>query len=440
MYVKRDWSESFFTDTRRKRHRYRWAWIVLYLAMIGGFLFLVDSNFGRLQFLAMQAVGQAPEPTPFASTYATQGMSRYMAGNLREAEALFRQAITQQPQNVDYLYEYGRVLTELGADDPEYYIQAVQIGDQAIQANPNDPRGYALKSRALVLSGQPEEGVTVAQVGIGIDRGFAPLYAALSSAYLAIDRYDVAIENAERAIELDPNDPYSRRIYAYSLIWVGSTDEAVDQLEQAVGLNPNLAGPYFELARLYRSQADDSANPTAQTELYALSIATYERILSLQPENARAYLRLCETYFGARDNIRAGDYCEEALQINDEYAQAWASYGQTQYSRRNYEGAIESFEQCIQFWSSQTDPDIRCYYLRGLAHYYLGDCAEAWSILSDSVNRITAVSPDPTNPVLQAAQEGLRLVTITSTCTGFQGRALPTAIPPTPVPPTPIGG
>lgn len=433
MYVKRDWSEPFFATNRRRR-RGMWRWVVLYAIIIGGFLFLVDSNFSTLQTAALSAVGQAPEPTPFASVYATRGMERFMAGNLRDAESLFRQAVTQQPQNVEYLYQYGRILIELGSTDPQYWEQAVTVGDQAIQADVNDPRGYALKTRALDLTESPENAIPVGQAGLNVDENFAPLYAALSSAYGSIDRYDVALDYGEQAITRDPNDPDSRRIYAYALLWVGELDEAVNQLELAVALNPNLAGAYFELAGMYRRQASQSENPTAQLELYARAIATYEQILAMQPENARAYLRLCDAYFEARENVRASDYCQDALAIDPEYAQAWASYGQTQYSRRNYEGAIQSFENCLTYGST----DIRCYYLRGLAHYYLNDCDDAWSILNESVNRITVVSNDPGNPVLQAAQEGLRLVTIS--CTGYQGRALPTAVPPTAVPPTPIGG
>lgn len=436
MYIKRDYTQPFFTSSRRRK-RGGLRWIILYIILIGGFLFIVDSNFANLQTAALGVVGQAPPPTPFASEFANQGMVRFYSGNLRDAADLLSRAVAQQPQNIDYLYEYGRILLEMGSDDPRFYGQAITIGDQAIQANPNDPRGYALKARALDLSGDPANAIPVGQAGLNVDRNFAPLYAALSSAYRAIDRYDTAITNAERAIELDPNDPNARRIYAYSLIWVGRRTEAIEQLEQAVALNPNLSGAYFELAGLYRAEAGQSENPTRARELYALAIATYEQILAMQPENARAYLRLCDAYFEARENVRASDYCAEALNINPEYAQAWASFGQTQYSRRNYEGAIESFQNCVRF-APDDSADIRCYYLRGLAHYYLGQCDDAWTILNESSNRIARTSTDPTNPVLMATQEGLRLVTIS--CTGYQGRALPTAVPPTPIPPTPIGG
>ncbi|MBK8020168.1 MAG: tetratricopeptide repeat protein [Chloroflexi bacterium] len=436
MQIHRDYSQPFFSQRRRRRGS--WRWLLLFIILIGGFLFFVDSNFSQLQMVALDMVGQAPTATPFASELATIGMDFFVRGDLETARDYFRRAVMQQPTNVDYLYEYGRILLELGVDALELFPEAVQVGDAAVQSAPSDPRGYAIKARALDLSGDSANAIPVGQAGLQNDAGFAPLYTALSSAYRNIDRYDVAIDTAERAIELDPLDPSARRVYALALIWVGRRQEALDQLEQAVGLNPNLVAPYFELASMYRALA---VTDTAQgQEYYELAIATYEQVIAMQPRNAKAYLRLCEAYTQVGEHRRAQGYCEDALNLRPEYSEAWRALGQTQYPQRNYEGAIESFETCVALQSSRpiADQEIECHYLRGLAHYYLGQCPDAWEILSDSVNRVRQTSDDPENPVLINSLAGLRLVT--ENCTGFGGRALPTAIPPTAIPPTPIGG
>lgn len=436
MQIKRDYSQPFFSDRRRKHGI--WRWLVLYAILIGGFLFFVDSNFSTLQLLALDAVGQAPPPTPFASDLANEGVDKFAAGELEEARAALRRAVDQQPQNVDYLYNYGRVLIELAVDDASLYTEAIDIGERAIRANPNDPRGYAIKARAMDLSGDSANAVPVGQAGLQIDRSFAPLYTALSGAYRSIDRYDAALLAAETAIQNDPNDPTARRVYALALIWVGRNDEALDQLEQAVGLNPNLPSPYFELASMYRTMGQ--RDPNGGQDEFAMAIATYEQVLAMHPDNAKAYQRLCDTFIQLGDHRRAQGYCEDALAINPEYAAAWRALGHAQYSQRNYESAIDSFEECVRLEASLpiASQQIECFYLRGLAHYYLADCQDAWDILSDAVNRRRMVNDSPDDLVMQNITNGLQL--ITNNCTGFGGRALPTAIPPTAIPPTPIGG
>jgi tetratricopeptide (TPR) repeat protein len=414
MQIKRDYSQPFFGTRRRRRSSARF--MLVYVALLGAFLLFVYTQFDRLQLAALDVVGLAPTATPFASDLATQGALLFQQGDVAAAVALFEQAAAQQPTNIDYLYELGKMYIELDrAED------AVTVADQAIQINPQDARGYALKTRALAWSGDAASAIPVGVAGLELNSSFAPLYAALARAYTAIGRYQQGVEYGERAIELDPMDVEAHRSYAYTLIWVGQRELAIQQLEDAVALNPNLTNSYFELALQYLS--------TGQEEM---AIATYERILSLEPRNERAYLRLCQAYSRVGQQDRAQGYCEDALDLNPDYAAAWAEVGMARYTRRNYEGAIEAFETCI----SNGSTDIRCWYLRGLAHYYLGDCDDAWAILEEALPMAEALA-DGAN-IVDDVREGLRLTTIS--CPSYAGRALPTVPAPTAIPPTPIGG
>ncbi|MEM6528683.1 MAG: tetratricopeptide repeat protein, partial [Chloroflexota bacterium] len=212
----------------------------------------------------------------------------------------------------------------------------------------------------------------------------------------------------------------------YALIWVGERERAIEQLEMAISLNPNFTPPYFELALNYLALNRDS-----------MAIATYERVLSMEPRNERAFLRLCESYFKIGQNDQAQGYCEDALEIDGQYPQAHRQLGMVKYNRRNYEGAIESFKACVDSGGEE----IQCSYLRGLAHYYLGQCDDAWAVLEDALKQVSDTSDNPRpadDPVVSAIREGLRLTTVS--CARYSGRAVPTALPPTPIPPTPIGG
>ncbi len=413
MQIRRDYSQPFF-GSRRRRGTSRL--LFAYGLFVGGFLVFVSTQFSRLQMAALDMVGMAPTPTPFASTLAGQAYDMYLAGDLEEAADLFGLAHQQQPDNLDYLYEYGRMLVELDRAD-----EAIPLGDRMIELIPQDPRGYALKAKALVWIDRSEDAIPVGLAGLDIDPNFSPLHAALARAYIDIGRYQEALERGATAVELDPMSVDAHRSYAVALIFVGEREAAITELEEAIALHPNLINTYFELAVQYRGM-----------ELYELAVATYERIRSLDPFNAKALLRLCETYFQYGEAEQAEGYCEDALDIDPNYADAFKVLGMANYNRRNYEGAIENFEFCVQNGSD----DVECWYLRGLAHYYLGDCDDAWTLLEEALPMAEAIPGG--EGIVANITEGLRLTTVS--CPGYAGRGVPTLIPPTPIPPTPIGG
>lgn len=426
MQIRRDYSQSFFSDRRRRRGRGYWFFVVFFIAILIGFLYFVDTNFYRLQVIALSAVGQGPEPTPFASQFAEEGYTAFLAGDVVRAADLFERAVAQQPTNVDYLYEYGRMLIENAR-----YEEAIEVGDRAIQSSPGDPRGYAIKARSLDLNGESEVAIPIGQQGFQINPNFAPVLAALASAYRNIDRYDVALDYAEQAVLADPMDATARRVYALALIWVGRRDEAIAQLNEAIAINPNLPAPYFELAGQYRGAND-----------FEMVVATYEAVLAINPQDPKANLRLCQVYIQVGQDNRAQGYCEDALTYDPDYAEAQSTLGWVMYRRRNYEGAIQMFRQCETNMaiSGETinEDTIRCYYMRGLAHYYLGECNDAWTMLSESLPRLSSLpqyAADTIGGQIRAGMSG-----VTANCSGYAGRSMPTEIPPTAIPPTPIGG
>jgi tetratricopeptide (TPR) repeat protein len=385
--------------------------MLVMLALIAALPAFVWWQYDTLQLAFLESVGYAPTPTPFASDRAARGEELMQSGDIEGAALFYQLAAQQQPDNINYLYEYGKALIELDRAE-----EVVMLGDRIIQLDSSDPRGYALKANALMWN-DPAAAIPVAQAGAELGGQFAPLQAALAIAYTNIGRYQEAIQRGDLAIRIDPTDASARRAFSYPLIFTGRYTEAIEQLEQAIAINPNVAAPYFELASLYRR--------INQPEM---AVGIYQRVLEIEPENERAYLRMCETYAAVGQFQVAEGFCDRSLEIAPNYASAHRMLGQLRYSRRNYEGAIEEFETCRQLGSEE----IECYYIQGLAHYYLGQCNDAWDMLNLALPR--ANQP----PIIEAINIGLYNITVR--CAGYSGRSLPTPIPPTPLPPTPIGG
>lgn len=406
--VHRNYDKPFFNQ---RRSPLRLVYFVVMGLLIAGIPVVVAAQYQPLQLTALKALGIAPTATPFASVRAEEGQRMFLTGKLQEAATFYGQAVAQQPDNVDYLYEYGKILIELDRND-----EAEALGRHAMEVAPNDPRGYALAANALVWT-DPARAIPLATSGTELGQPFAPLNAALTIAYTNIGRYQEALQRGDLAIRQNPTDAEARRAYAFPLTYVGRYNDAIGQLEQAISINPNLPAPYFELASLYRRLNEEE-----------MAVGIFDRLIELDPNNAKAYLRKCETYAAVGLFRDAEPFCETALDINPQYADAYRMQGQLRYSRRNYEGAIESFNTCVSLGSE----DVACYYIRGLAHYFLGQCDQAWSVLNESLARTTA------SQITDSIKIGLN--NVTQNCVAYRGQTLPTEIPPTPIPPTPIGG
>ncbi|MGV2436878.1 MAG UNVERIFIED_CONTAM: hypothetical protein LVT10_19955 [Anaerolineae bacterium] len=90
MYIKRDYNKSFFGNKRRDGLG---RLLVAYFLFLGAFLLLVYLQFDRLQLVALNAIGMAPTPTPFASELATNAYRLVQEGNLAEASVSMNRRI-----------------------------------------------------------------------------------------------------------------------------------------------------------------------------------------------------------------------------------------------------------------------------------------------------------------------------------------------------------
>lgn len=408
MQIQRDYSQPFFGSSRRRRGRGRLAFIVLIL--LAGVAFAIYSQRDLLQLMALDALGMAPIPTPLSVELATDAMNAYVVGDLKNAAAYWEQALSQRPEDVDYIHEYGRVLIEM-----EDYERAITLGDRAITANSFDPRGFALKASALIFADRAAEALPVALAGIEADRRYAPLYASMGRAYVNLGNLPAAIENAEEAVALDPQDSDVRRSYAYALSAVAEHEAAISELTLAVMLDPGNIPAQMELAFQYLASNRDLE-----------AIALYDQIIAQQPLNARAMLRLCSAYLKVGQFIQAIDTCERAVDTDPTYVSAQFRLAMLLYTERNYAEAQEGFSACVELEPN----NIECKYRLGLTHYYLGDCDNGWRILQESMEQ--AQQEIVADDVISNIRLGLGAMT--QNCAAYSGFSsqFPGGVQPTP--------
>ncbi|MCA9912188.1 MAG: tetratricopeptide repeat protein, partial [Anaerolineae bacterium] len=112
--IKRDYSRSFFSHRRNTARLY---FIAFMLVLILGIPVVAYWQQDTLRMVVLDAAGLAPTPTPYAAEHAMAGQDFLIQGDTEQAADSFEQAVTQQPNNVNYLYDYGSTLIELGRND-----------------------------------------------------------------------------------------------------------------------------------------------------------------------------------------------------------------------------------------------------------------------------------------------------------------------------------
>ncbi len=363
---------------RRRRGLQPWKLGLWLLAM--GFMGLVIWQFNRIQPQVLAMVGNSATATPPASWYFQVGDRAFWRGDLDTAVTNYRAAAEQAPTNVNILYELARMLLYHSYGDRRFankdIPEALDWASKAVDANPNNSRAYAIYCYAQVEASKYEDAVRSCLRATDLDPKDADAHAYLSAAYAMLTRLDAAFDEGKKAVDANPNSIDAHREYAYALWYKGRYDAANEEFQKAVAINPRLEFPYFEYAyfALGRNQ-------------YEVALTAYQRVLSMNSRSIKAYTRLCEAYYRMGETERAMDNCRTSIDLDKDYTLAHKWLGQIYYTRRNFEGSIEEFDTCIAQEQAQNiapeDRMVECYYLRGLALYYLDHCPDAMAAFND---------------------------------------------------------
>ncbi len=413
MQIRRDYRQPFF---REKKRGFPFRNLLIVLFVVGALVYTLVSQPALVTQVSYAILGNAPTPTPLPREWIDRAQTLYRNGNMAGALLAYEEALLQRPDNVDYLYEYGQLLI-----DENRSSDALNVVQRMSDINSTDVRVFALRARALVWAGQTASAIPVALSGIERDRSFGALYEALARAYAGEARWRDALDAGLNATEYAPDDVRSYWAYATVLTRVGSYDEALAELETAIRTNPTFLPPYFEMAFLLLSLDRNQE-----------AIDLYDRILGMQPRNARALLRQCEAYRKVGEFQRALGLCQDAVASDPTLVAAQFRLGSMLYRERQFDGAREAFSAC-----NEQDPDnLPCRYYLGLSQYYLGNCDEGWALLQTSLR--TAQTLNAQDDILTIS-EGLTAISNDPRCTNYSGRFGTPTPPESEVTPDPSG-
>ncbi len=224
----------------------------------------------------------------------------------------------------------------------------------------------------------------------------ATLYFYIGNSHLALNSYQLSIENFTQLLILDPNDAeaYNNRGIAY--YFLKDYDSAIQDYDKVIELDPNFVVAYMNRGEAYRrlgqynlalldcnkaielipnsaiaySNRGEVYNSLLQ---YEKAIQDLNKAIELSPSLSPAYFNRGRTYYFLEQYDKALDEFGKAIDLDPNYVNGYVAVGVTYASMEEYEHAIQEFDKALKI-----DPKNALAYMnRGVAFRELGKTAEA---------------------------------------------------------------
>ena len=214
-----------------------------------------------------------------------------------------------------------------------------------------DAKYFLAKGDEFFGKGKFDDAIVNYSKAINLDPKYGIAYANRGYAYVQKQKTELAILDCTKAIRLEPGSPdfYFYRGQAYNQ--KNMIDSAFGDYTKAISLGPDTADYYVIRGDLYQ-----------QKGLYDLAIQDYTRLISLDSKNADNYRKRCKAYYysnqidlAMQDITKVFSFDSENF-VNNNYR------GLFNNSLGNYENSVLDFLTCLVKM-----PDYGNYYINIMA-------------------------------------------------------------------------
>lgn len=216
-------------------------------------------------------------------------MRHHQAGQLQQAESLYRQILQATPNDAEALHGLGLIAYQVGQ-----FQAAVDLMGRAIAARPGVARFHNHLAGALQGLGRLDEARAQFERALALNPQSATVLNNFGNLLRRVGRIEQAIDYFGRAIEASPAMVEARVNLAAALVDAGRADEAVVVAREAVSLHPALAEAHNNLANALKAAGHlEAAAEEACTSLrlkpnYRDANLTLGHIRSAQARHAEA--------------------------------------------------------------------------------------------------------------------------------------------------------
>ncbi|MBN2815865.1 MAG: tetratricopeptide repeat protein [Campylobacterales bacterium] len=316
-----------------------------------------------------------------------QAINSHQAGQLDEAERLYRKVLSKKPNHPDANHNLGVIA--MSGNKPEL---ALSLFEKALQANPQHPQFQQSLARAKAYLNelsliQPQniekqlvelfnhqkydQALLLAKQSVEKDSNYAFGWKTIGTIESMMQDYDNALVHLKKALILNPNDIGILSNLGIVLKKLGKLGEAEANYREVIRLKPDYAVAYNnlslvlqDLGKLEEAEACcreaihlkpdyaeaftnlgnvlNDLNRLEEAEVYSL------KAIALKPDYAEAYINFANVLNNLNRLEEAEVYCREALRLKSDYAEAYNNLGVVLKNLERLEEADINFREAIR--------------------------------------------------------------------------------------------
>ena len=153
--------------------------------------------------------------------------------------------------------------------DVDYDAKVVGLANRSIAIDPDDARGYAVKSLYLTNGNHPVEGLRAAEAGLAVNPNDAALHASRGLAENYLGHFEQGISEVGQAMRLSPRDPNTGAWHDFAAeaeLGLGHFDAAIEEANKAIdaGYRVFLASTMLTVAYALNGKLDEAKAALAE--------------------------------------------------------------------------------------------------------------------------------------------------------------------------------
>jgi protein O-GlcNAc transferase len=290
----------------------------------------------------------------------------HLAGNLEQAEDIYRKILNVQPDNYELYNDLGNLLQEKGTPD-----QAAASYRKAIELNPDFAGAYYNLGETLQDEGLLDEAADCYKKVIELYPDFAGAYYNLGVILHEKKDFDEALKYYEKVLQFNPRHAKTVDGIGTILQETGKVDESISYYNKAIELAPDFAKAYFDLGYVLQEKGRlDEA------------VTYYEKAIHLDPTMVDAYNNLGLAFQEKGFLDKAAACYQEALQIKPDFVDANNNLADILTIKHRFDEAINHYQKSLEI-----DPNFSItYHNLGIALRDTGKLNEALNAFDMAIN------------------------------------------------------